>query len=47
MVGPSRIPFVTFPEAELAKAKRRAEHWMKLNAKYHPLVEAQKARSAA
>ena len=46
-VGPTRIPFVTFPEAELAKAKRRAEHWMKLNAKYRPLVEAQKARSAA
>jgi trans-o-hydroxybenzylidenepyruvate hydratase-aldolase len=46
-VGPTRIPFVTFPEAELAKAKRRAEHWMQLNAKYRPLVEAQKARSAA
>ena len=46
-VGPTRIPFVTFPEAELAKAKRRAEHWMKLNAKYRPLVEAQRARSAA
>jgi hypothetical protein len=23
-VGPTRIPFVTFPETELAKAKRRA-----------------------
>jgi trans-o-hydroxybenzylidenepyruvate hydratase-aldolase len=46
-VGPTRVPFVTFPETELAKAKRRAEHWMKLNAKYRPLVEALRARSAA
>jgi hypothetical protein len=41
------VPFVTFPEAELAKAKRRAEHWMKLNSKYRPLVEAVRPRSAA
>ena len=46
-VGPTRIPFVTFPEAELAKARRRAEHWMKLNAKYRPLMEAARNRSAA
>jgi hypothetical protein len=46
-VGPTRVPFLHFPEAELAKAKRRAEHWMKLNAKYRPLVEALRARSAA
>ena len=46
-VGPTRIPFVTFPEAELAKAKRRAAHWMKLNEKYRPLVEATRAKSAA
>jgi len=46
-VGPTRIPFVTFPEAELAKAKRRAAHWMKLNEKYRPLVEAARSRSAA
>jgi trans-o-hydroxybenzylidenepyruvate hydratase-aldolase len=46
-VGPTRVPFVTFPETELAKAKRRAEHWMKLNAKYRPLVEALRARPAA
>jgi trans-o-hydroxybenzylidenepyruvate hydratase-aldolase len=46
-VGPTRVPFVTFPEAELAKARRRAEHWMKLNDKYRPLVEALKAKSAA
>ena len=46
-VGPTRVPFVTFPESELAKAKRRAEHWMKLNAKYRPLAEAARERSAA
>ena len=46
-VGPTRVPFLHFPEAELAKAKRRAAHWMKLNQKYRPLVEAQRARSAA
>jgi hypothetical protein len=46
-VGPTRVPFVTFPENELAKAKRRAEHWMTLNAKYRPLMEALRARPAA
>jgi hypothetical protein len=46
-VGPTRVPFVTFPETELAKAKRRAEHWMKLNTKYRPLMEAARARTAA
>jgi trans-o-hydroxybenzylidenepyruvate hydratase-aldolase len=46
-VGPTRIPFVTFPEAELAKAKGRAAHWMELNKKYRPLVEAARAKSAA
>ncbi|HEY7167411.1 MAG TPA: dihydrodipicolinate synthase family protein [Candidatus Binatia bacterium] len=46
-VGPTRVPFLHFPDAELAKAKRRAAHWMKLNEKYRPLVEAQRARSAA
>ena len=46
-VGPTRVPFLHFPETELAKAKRRAEHWMKLNVKYRPLVESLKSRSAA
>ena len=46
-VGPTRIPFVTFPEAELDKAQKRAAHWMELNKKYRPLVEAARARSAA
>jgi dihydrodipicolinate synthase/N-acetylneuraminate lyase len=46
-VGPTRVPFVTFPEAELNKAKRRAAHWMKLNEKYRPLMEALRSKSAA
>jgi hypothetical protein len=33
-VGPTRVPFVTFPEAKLAEAKGRAAHWMELNKKY-------------
>ena len=46
-VGPTRVPFVTFPEAKLAEAKARAAHWMKLNEKYRPLVAATRSRSAA
>jgi trans-o-hydroxybenzylidenepyruvate hydratase-aldolase len=46
-VGPTRVPFLNFPEAQLEKAKKRAEHWKKLNEKYRPLVEAQRGRTAA
>ncbi len=46
-VGPTRVPFVTFPEVELDKAHKRAAHWMELNKKYRPLVEALRSRSAA
>ncbi len=46
-VGPTRVPFLNFPEAQLENAKRRAQHWMKLNEKYRPLVEAQRGRTAA
>jgi len=46
-VGPTRVPFVTFPEAELDKAHKRAAHWMELNKKYRPLVEVARSRSAA
>jgi dihydrodipicolinate synthase/N-acetylneuraminate lyase len=46
-VGPTRAPFVTFPEAELNKANRRAAHWMKLNEKYRPLMEQVRSKSAA
>jgi len=46
-VGPTRVPFLHFPEAQIEKAQRRAAHWMKLNEKYRPLVEAERGRSAA
>jgi trans-o-hydroxybenzylidenepyruvate hydratase-aldolase len=46
-VGPTRVPFVHFSEPALEKAKRRAAHWMKLNDKYRPLVEAARSRPAA
>jgi trans-o-hydroxybenzylidenepyruvate hydratase-aldolase len=46
-VGPTRVPFLNFPEAQLEKARKRAEHWKKLNEKYRPLVEAQRGRTAA
>jgi len=46
-VGPTRVPFVHFSEPQLEKAKRRAAHWMKLNGKYRPLVEAERGRTAA
>jgi hypothetical protein len=41
------VPFVTFPEAKLAEAKARASHWMKLNEKYRPWMEALRSKSAA
>src|SRR4026209_249371 len=46
-VGPTRVPLVTFPEAELDKARRRAARGMELNKKCLPLVEALRSRSAA
>ena len=46
-VGPTRVPFLHFPEAQLDKARRRSEYWMKLNEKYRPLVEAARGRPAA
>lgn len=46
-VGPTRVPFLNFPEVQIERAKKRAQHWMKLNEKYRPLVEAQRGKSAA
>jgi dihydrodipicolinate synthase/N-acetylneuraminate lyase len=46
-VGPTRVPFLNFPEAQMEKAKKRAAHWQKLNEKYRPLVEAERNRTAA
>ena len=34
-------------ETKLAEAKGRAAHWMELNKKYRPLVEAMRSRPAA
>ncbi len=42
-VGPSRVPFVTFPDAVLERAKKKAAHWETLCAKYRPIVEAERA----
>lgn len=46
-VGPTRVPFLHFPEAQLEKARRQAAHWKKLCDKYRPLVEAERGRPAA
>ncbi len=46
-VGPTRVPFLHFPEAQLEKAKKQAAHWKKLCDKYRPLVEAERGRPAA
>jgi len=46
-VGPTRVPFLHFPEAQIEKAKRHAAHWKKLCDKYRPLVEAERGRPAA
>lgn len=46
-VGPTRVPFLHFPEAQLERAKKRAAHWKKLCEKYRPLVEAERGRTAA
>jgi 4-(2-carboxyphenyl)-2-oxobut-3-enoate aldolase len=40
-VGPSRVPFVHFSEAQLERGKKRAAYWEKLCEKYRPLVEAE------
>ena len=40
-VGPSRVPFLEFPEAVLERARRKAAHWETLCAKYRPIVEAE------
>ena len=46
-VGPTRVPFLHFPEAQIEKAKRQAAHWKKLCDKYRPLVEGERRRPAA
>ena len=46
-VGPTRLPFLHFPEAQLERARRRAAHWQRLCEKYRPRVEAERGRPAA
>jgi trans-o-hydroxybenzylidenepyruvate hydratase-aldolase len=46
-IGPTRVPFLHFPETQLERAKRRAEHWKRLCDKYRPLVATDRARMAA
>ena len=46
-VGPTRVPFLHFPEAQLERAKKRAEHWKRLCEKYRPLVIVERQRIAA
>jgi len=46
-VGPTRVPFVNFPDVQIDRAKKRAAHWMEMNDRYRPLVEAEKGRTAA
>lgn len=46
-VGPTRTPFLHFPDVRIEQAKKRAAHWMEMNERYRPLVEAENGRSAA
>ena len=46
-VGPTRVPFLNFPDVQIARAKKRAAHWMEMNERYRPMVEAENGRSAA
>lgn len=46
-VGPTRVPFLNFPDNQIDRAKKRAAHWMEMNDRYRPLVEAENGRTAA
>lgn len=46
-VGPTRVPFLNFPAVQIERAKKRAAHWMEMNKRYRPLVEAERGRPAA
>jgi hypothetical protein len=47
--GPTRTPIAQFSTAAIERARKKAEHWKKLCAKYRPLVErrATQARAAS
>jgi 4-(2-carboxyphenyl)-2-oxobut-3-enoate aldolase len=46
-VGPTRVPFLNFPDNQIDRAKKRAAHWQEMNERYRPLVEAENGRTAA
>ena len=46
-VGPTRVPFLNFPDNQTDRAKKRAAHWQEMNERYRPLVEAENGRTAA
>jgi hypothetical protein len=45
--GPARTPIVKFSDTTIERAKKKAEGWKALCAKYRPLVEAQRAQVKA
>jgi 4-(2-carboxyphenyl)-2-oxobut-3-enoate aldolase len=45
--GPTRTPIAQFAQAVIDRARKKAEHWKSLCAKYRPLVEGQAAKTRA
>ena len=45
--GPTRTPVAQFSPTVIERAKKKAEHWKSLCAKYRPLVEGQAAKTRA
>ncbi len=45
--GPARTPIVKFSDTTIERAKKKAEGWKALCAKYRPLVEAERAQVKA
>jgi hypothetical protein len=43
--GPARTPIVKFSDAAIERAKKKAEAWKSLCAKYKPLVEAARTQA--
>jgi dihydrodipicolinate synthase/N-acetylneuraminate lyase len=45
--GPARTPIIKFSDTTIERAKKKAEGWKALCAKYRPLVEAERAKVKA
>jgi len=45
--GPARTPIIEFSDTTIERAKKKAEGWKALCAKYRPLVEAERNRVKA